>query len=345
MADYAERTEQATPRRREKAREKGQQARSRDLSSTAAMGGVILVLGVGGGYFMDSLKRSMEGLLSLRYGTDPFSVLRAASAETMVLMMPVLGAALALSVAANLAQGGLVMKPFELRLEGLNPVNGIKRIFSVTGLVEFLKSIVKFSIGAFLLYKVMKSDLSVLPALMTMDIKALSRQSGHLVMTAVTYGFFAFLAAGAVDFMLERWRFERSIRMSREEIKEEQRESEGDPMIKSRVKSIQREMARRRMMQEVPRATVVITNPSHLAVALRYEEKEMSAPKIVAKGADAVAGRIKDIARKHGIPIVEDKPLARILYKIELGADIPEDLYKAVARILAYIYNLRGAAS
>src|SRR5512135_495728 len=173
MADYAERTEQATPRRREKAREKGQQARSRDLSSTVAMGGVILVLAAGGGYFMNSLMRAMEAFLSLRYGTDPLSALRAASVEGMILMMPVFGAALLLSVMTNIAQGGIVMKPLEFRLEGLNPVKGIKRIFSIAGFVEFLKSTAKFSVVAFLFYKVVRSDLSVLPSLMTMDMRQL----------------------------------------------------------------------------------------------------------------------------------------------------------------------------
>lgn len=344
MADFAERTEQATPRRREKAREKGQLARSRDLSSIAAMGGVIIALGVGGGYFMDSLKRSMERFLSLGYGTDPIVALRAASIESMLITMPVLLAALSLGVATNLAQGGIVFKPLELKFEGINPVSGLKKIFSLPGLVEFLKSMAKFSVAGYLFYYVMKKDLPLFSLLMTMNAADLSKESGRLIMKAVTYGFAVFFVVGVVDYMLERWRFERSVRMSREEIKEEQRESEGDPMIKSRVKAIQREMARKRMMHEVPKATVVITNPTHIAVALKYEDKKMSAPKVVAKGADAVAAKIKEIARAHSVPIVEDKPLARVLYKTELGADIPEKLYKAVARILAYIYKLRGAA-
>jgi flagellar biosynthetic protein FlhB len=150
---------------------------------------------------------------------------------------------------------------------------------------------------------------------------------------------------GLVDYILQRWQFERSIKMSTEEIKEEAKESEGNPMIKSRIKGIQREMARRRMMQDIPKATVVITNPTHLAVALQYDGKTMAAPKVIAKGADVIAGRIREVARQHSIPIVEDKPLARLLFKLELDTVIPEELYRAVARILAYIQKMRGVAA
>jgi flagellar biosynthetic protein FlhB len=160
----------------------------------------------------------------------------------------------------------------------------------------------------------------------------------------VIYCFGTFLVLAVADYFYERWRFEQSIRMSREELKEEFKETEGDPLIKSRVKSLQKEMARRRMMQEIPKATVVITNPTHIAVALKYKNNEMSAPKVIAKGAGFVAEKIREVAGRHRIPIVEDKPIARALYKVKIGQSIPEELYKAVARILAYIYKLRGVA-
>jgi flagellar biosynthetic protein FlhB len=152
--------------------------------------------------------------------------------------------------------------------------------------------------------------------------------------------FIVFLALALIDYLIERWRFERSIKMTRYELKEEMKEHEGDPLVKSRIKSIQRELARKRMMQEVPKATVVITNPAHLAVALMYRKNETPAPKVIAKGAGLVADKIKEIARKHSIPIVEDKPLAQALYKLEIGSTIPEELYRAVARILAYLYRI-----
>ncbi|MDA8083608.1 MAG: flagellar biosynthesis protein FlhB [Nitrospiraceae bacterium] len=345
MAEYDEKTEQATPRRRQKAREEGKVPRSRDLSSIAAIGGILLIFLFGGRFVMGSMMETMSRFLSLQYGTEPFTVLRAAAVQTMILIMPFLGAALVFGVASNVFQGGIAMKPFELKFDGLNPLKGLQRIFSMTGLVETFKSFFKFVVGGYLLYRIMKNDVFVLPSLMEMNMTRLAAASGALITKAALYGFMVFFTFGLVDYIVQRWQFERSIRMSTEEIKEESKESEGNPMIKARVRTLQREMARKRMMQEVPKATVVITNPTHLAIALRYEAKTMAAPTVVAKGADALAGRIRELARKHGVPIVEDKPLARLLYKRELGTVIPEELYRAVARILAYIQRLRGVAA
>ena len=144
-----------------------------------------------------------------------------------------------------------------------------------------------------------------------------------------------------LDFLYQRWNHEQKLKMTKQEVKDEHKQTEGDPMVKSRIRSIQREMARRRMMEEVPKADVVITNPTHLAVALRYDQKKMPAPRIVAKGANMIAERIKNLAREHEIPVVEDKPLAQNLYKLEIGEEIPTQFYQAVAEILAYVYGLR----
>lgn len=344
MADFEERTEQATPRKRQKAREKGQVARSGELSSMAAIGGIVLVMYFGGKHFIHHITAVTGKFLSLQYGNDPFAVLRTASVETIVLLIPFLGAAFTLAVGTNICQGGFVIKPLELEFERINPINGIKKIFSFNGLSEFLKSLLKFLIGGCLFYYVVKESLRILPSLTSMDLHSLSKTSGHLIIKAIAYGFICFFVLSVIGYFLERWRFERSIRMTKEEIKEEFKESEGHPLIKSRIKSIQRELARKRMMQEVPKATVVITNPTHIAIALEYEDKKMSAPKVIAKGAGFIAEKIMEIARKHGVPIVEDKPLARVLYKLELNSYIPAELYRAVAKILAYIYKLRGAA-
>lgn len=344
MADFEERTEQATPRRRQKAREDGRIARSRDLNAIAAIGGILLVFLVGGRHVMHSMSNMTGNLLSLNYGRDPFTVLRSASLEAMLILSPFFGAAFVFALVANVSQGGIVLKPMKLNFDMINPLNGFKRLFSMQGLMEFLKSLVKFAVGGYLVYFVIKKDLAVLPGLMEMDFMPLAAASSRLVVKAVLYGFFWFFTLSVIDYFLQRWQFERSIRMSKEELKEEHKESEGNPMIKSRIKSIQREMARRRMMQEVPKATVVITNPTHLAVALKYEDGTMAAPKVVAKGANEVAGRIREMARRHSVPIVEDKPLARLLFKLDLEETIPQDLYKAVAKILAYIYRLKGTA-
>lgn len=344
MAEYEEKTEQATPRKRQKAKEKGQVARSKDLISFASIGGVILLLFFWGRHFFDSFLQLTGRLISLRQGTEPISALKSASVDMMFLIMPFLGSAFIVAISAGLLQGGFVRKPLELKFEALNPMSGLKRIFSLNGLTDFLKVLIKFSIGCYLFYVVMKKDLTVLPFLSGMELSAIAGVSGSLLLKALTYGFGCFFVISVIDYILQKWHFERSLRMSRHELKEEYKQTEGDPIIKSRIKSIQKEMARKRMMQEVPKAAVVITNPTHIAVALRYEDKKTAAPQVIAKGAGYVAENIKEIAVKNRIPVVEDKPLARMLYKLDLGSYIPEELYKAVAKILAYIYRLKHSA-
>jgi flagellar biosynthetic protein FlhB len=174
-----------------------------------------------------------------------------------------------------------------------------------------------------------------------MEMNSAIKLSGQLIINALVTALLYFMIVAFISYLLERWQYERSLRMTREEVKEEYKEVEGDPRVKSRIRTLQLEAARRRMMQEVPKATVVITNPTHIAVALKYEEK-MIAPKITAKGAGIVAEKIKEIAEAHGVPVVEDRPLARALFKHDLDTFIPEELYVAVAKILAYIYKLRG---
>ncbi len=339
---YQDKTERATPRKRQKAREKGQVSRSRDLSSIVALGGIIMIFYFGGEYFFSNLSNMIAGILSLQHGRDPLHVSKIAILQGGKIVSPIFLASVILVSLAAVMQGGFVIKPLKIDLKNLNPVEGIKKIFSMRGLTEMLKSLLKFAIGGWVVYYIIKKDLKVFPTLSAMEIDELIRVSGKLVMDALVTAFFYYLAVALVSAALEKWQFERNLRMSKEEVKEEHKETEGDPIVKSRIRSIQRETARKRMMQEVSTATVVVTNPQHLAVAIKYEEKMMHAPKIVAKGAGFIAERIKEIATEHGIPIVEDKPLARALFRLELNTFIPEELYVAVAKILAYIYKLKG---
>ena len=344
MPEYEERTEQATPRKRQKAREKGQTARSREIISLAAMAGIILILYFGGNAFIKNISVLTGRLLGLQYGKDPVAVLKLTAMETLKMIMPFLGLSVTLALTSGVAQGGFLVRPLNLEIERLNPLNGFKRIFSKNGLIELLKSLLKFFLGGALFFYLIKKILATLPFTAAMDIVQIQEVAGRLIGKSVLYAFTLFLILAALDYFYERWSFERTLRMTKEEIKEEYRETEGDPLIKTRIRSLQKEMARRRMMQEVPKATVVITNPTHIAVALRYKKDETSAPKIIAKGAGFVAEKIKEISRKYGIPIVEDKSLARALFKLKLNSLIPEELYRAVAKILAYIYQLRGVA-
>lgn len=343
MADeFQEKTERATPRKRQKAKEKGQVARSRDLTSMLSMGGVVMLCVFGGKHFINGLSDMTGGVLSMTHGSSPVHVSRIAILQGLQLLAPFLLISAALAVAGSVMQGGFVLKPVKIEIDKVNPLQGAKRLFSFKGLTELLKSILKFAVGGWIVYYVMKRDLEVLPSLAAMEIGELARVSGKLVMDAVIIAFSFYFIVAVASYFLEKWQYERSLRMTKQEIKDEFKEAEGDPMIKSRIRSVQREAARKRMMQEVPTASVVITNPTHLAVAIKYVDGKMAAPQIVAKGAGVVAQKIKDIAAEHAVPVVEDKPLARALYKLELNSYVPEGLYVAVARILAYIYKLRG---
>jgi flagellar biosynthetic protein FlhB len=339
---FQDKTEQATPRKREKAREKGQVARSKDLTSMSVMGGILLTFYLGGSHVINSLSDMTGQILSMQYGNDPLHVSKVAIIKGVQVVAPFFLASVVLATVSTVAQGGIVFKPLKIELKALNPVNGIQRICSMKGVTEFLKSFLKFAVGGWVVYFVLRKNLDVLPMLSAMEINELIRVSGKLMLEAFTIAFLLYLSVAFVSYALEKWQFERSMRMTKQEVRDENKESEGDPIVKSRIKSLQREMARKRMMQEVPTATVVITNPTHLAIAIKYEDKEMFAPKIVAKGAGAVAEKIREIARKHDVPIVEDKPLARSLFKLELNSYVPETLYVAVAKILAYIYKLKG---
>ncbi|KPK30213.1 MAG: hypothetical protein AMK70_14615 [Nitrospira bacterium SG8_35_1] len=321
--EFQEKTERATPRKKSKAKEKGQVARSSELTSMTAMAGIVMLLYFGGEYFFNSLADMTGSVLSMQYGTDPMYVTRSV-----------------------VIQAGFILAPFFLtsEIEKLSPMQGMKKIFSMKGITEFLKSLLKFSVGAWIVYYVLSKDMKVLPSLMAMELNNLVAFSGKLIMEAIVIAFSYFMIIAFISYALEKWQYERSLKMTKQEVKDEHKELEGDPLVKSRIRTVQMEAARKRMMQAVPDATVVITNPTHLAVALKYDDQKMFAPKIVAKGAGKVAEKIKEIARKHRVPVVEDKPVARALFKFELNTFVPEELYIAVAKILAQIFKLKGRA-
>jgi len=344
MAEFQEKTEKATPRRKQKAREKGQIARSRELISMASTAGMVLMFYFSGNTFMSRIEEMMRKLLGFQYGRNPEIAMKYALSEMMWILMPFLAIAFTFALFAGALQGGLVLKPLSMELERLNPLGGIKRLFSTTGLVELLKSLFKFIVGGFVIYLVLKNLMNFLPFASSLEVQEITSVTGRILLKAILIIFLIFFIFAVLDYFYQRWSFERSLKMTREEVKQEFKETEGDPIVKSRIKSIQRELARKRMMQEVPKATVVITNPTHLAVALKYVKDDMAAPLVIAKGAGYIAEKIKEIARNHRIPIIEDKPLARALYKLEIDTFIPPELYRAVAKIIAYIYKLRGAA-
>ncbi len=343
-----ERTEQATPRKREKARQKGQVARSRDLTGVVPLWIVFLYFLFGGylmtnllAYFQSSLKRGFEFQLN---EASVGSLFRTDVSYIGLMMLPLFALMIFFIATVHFIQTGFLvtLSPLSPDLSKINPINGIKKYFSLNTLFEAIKGFLKLIILGMVLYLVIKKELINLPLLVDMDVNSIAVFSfdqikNLLMIAAIVLTIFAF-----ADFAYQRWQHERNIRMSVKEVEDEFKEIEGDPLVKARIRSLQREMAKKRMMQEVPKADVVITNPTHFAVALKYEPLKMGAPTIIAKGANLIAEKIKEIAEKSGIPVFEDKPLARALFKLDIGQEIPEAMYKAVATMLANVYKLKG---
>lgn len=268
--------------------------------------------------------------------------------ESLLKAMYSVGLLFAVGIAVSLMsvflQTRFLIAPKALKIDftRLNPIEGFKRMFSLRSLMEFLKNILKISfIGviAFIFIKSEWNNFFVMPFLPLEE--STSRMLYDILQIALRCGV-ALLAIGVFDYFYQRWEFERSIRMTKQEIKEEYKETEGNPEIKRRQRQLMAEIIRRRMLQEVPEATVVITNPEHIAVALKYNIDEMEAPVVVAKGAGEIAEKIKEIARENGVPIIENPPLARAIYRLsEVGDEIPVELYRAVAEVIAQVYRMK----
>jgi flagellar biosynthetic protein FlhB len=251
-------------------------------------------------------------------------------------------------LAINYLQVGFLftLEPLQPSLEKLNPIKGIKRLFSIRSVVDVVKNLLKLVIIGFIVYVTIKREYGLFLELGDFTIYQITKVMASLTFEVGIKIAIALLVMAILDFFYQRWEHEKSLRMSPFEIKEERRQMEGDPEVKQRIKRLQMEMARRRMMHEVPKATVVITNPTHIAIALKYDSATMKAPLVVAKGKHKLAAQIKKIAQEHNIPVVEDKPLARAMFGvIEVGEEIPFNFFKAVAEILAYVYRLKGKAA
>lgn len=350
MADLS-RTETATPKKREEMRRKGNLPKSREIPS------VVVLLG---GFFMiylwaERLSSGLSVLFREFLASPPGRIESVDAVHTLwiellsrcgILLSPVLSAILLCAVASNVAQTGLLFtaEPLTPDLQKLNPVTGLTRIFSLSSLAELFKAFLKFLLVGWIAYRILREELPVLPGIMERTPVEILSYMGRISSRLLLYCGGALLALAAADYLFQRWTYEKSIRMTKQEVREEWKEQEGDPLIKGRIRSIQREKSRRRILQEVPRADVVITNPTHVAVAVRYERGEMPAPRVTAKGAGLLARRIRTLAEEHGVPVLERPPLARALYRsVEEGREIPPDFYRAVAEILAHIYRLRGA--
>jgi len=344
-----ERTEQATPKKREEARKKGQVAISREVASAVILGAALI-------YFYFGIGGLMEGIINIMKSTfqesgntfltqqNIYALASSYVLNVFLLLFPLLLAVFLAAFLANVSQVGFHVswEAARPKLSKINPLNGIKRLFSLRSLVELVKSIFKITIIGVIAYLVVDSELPSLFPLADQSVWGMLLFMGRIAFKTLLITCIVMMGFALLDYLYQRWEFEKSIRMSKQELKEEYRQSEGDPLIKSRIKRLQREMARKRMMASVPHADVVITNPTHLAVAIQYDQEEMNAPVVLAKGAGYVAEKIKEIAAENKIPVIENKPVAQVLYKItNIGDVIPENLYRAVAEILAHVYNLK----
>jgi len=349
--DQAERTEPATAKRREDARRKGQVASSREVSVVAMFAAGAVACSLLGGRAFEALAMMMQswlagaGTVVLSETTMPMLLMRVGQ-DVLMLVTPFGAIVLAAGVLAHLFQTGWIWSVERLQWDFLriSPVAGVKRLCSLRALVELVKSLVKIVLISVVLYWNLKDEILALPLLLQMEPGQALFRAGGLAWSLLLWASGALLVLAAADYAYQCWQLGQDLRMAREDVKREQKDAEGDPLIRSRIRVLQRQRAQRRMMQDVPKADVVITNPTHIAVALRYDGARMAAPVVVAKGAGYVAERIRAVAAEHGVPIYENQPLARSLHKlVDLGGEIPGDLYQAVAEILALVMRARGA--
>lgn len=344
-----DRTEPATPKKREEARKKGQIANSRELTSVLVLLSALSVFYFSGGWMFHQLAGIMKTVFGqagqLDFGVQNVQSLMWFLFQKVVMIMAPLIAVVAIAgIFGNIAQFGFLLtgEPLIPKLNKLNPLQGIKRLISVRGGVELGKSILKVIIIGGVAYIMIRGEMTKIPAIVTISVSSIMDFMGQVGLKLGFYTCLVLIILAAIDLVFQRWQHERDLRMTKQEVKDEFRQREGDPMVRSRIRAIQRELAMHRMMDAVPDATVVITNPTHLAVAIKFK-RSMQAPMVVAKGAGHLAARIKEIAAEHDIPVIEQQPLARALFKnVEIDQYIPADLYHAVAEILAYVYRLKG---
>jgi flagellar biosynthesis protein FlhB len=350
-APGGERTEKATPRKREKALETGQVALSQEVNSALVLvaGFSLLFAGTASmGRILNDNARYLLGEAHLFRLDSPFALSEFAAANVMVLVRavaPVAGGIMVVGLLANLMQVGwhVNLTALSFRLDNINPLNGIKNMFSRKMSFELVKSLVKILLIGAVAWWTVSSLGGELLGISLLPLTGAAAMGWH-TLAKLVYRLAALMAALAVvDWSFQKWQHEESLKMTRQEVIEENKDIEGDPQIKARMRAIQFEAVRKRMLAEVPRADVVVTNPTHFAVALKYKDGE-AAPRVVAKGQDHLAQTIRRIARENRVPVIENKPLARALHKlVKVGAYIPDDLYQAVAEVLAYVYRLKRA--
>ena len=347
---YGDKTEPPTERRRQEARQQGRVAKSMDLTAAVMLLGGLLAVCLLGPRMFAALSDRMRYYLSdqapslLRPGAIQ-QELQGNVRHVMTLVGPFLGTMAVLAIGANLLQIGpiLSLHPLQPKLSKLDPIQGLQRIFSKQGLVRLLQSLFKVAVVGSVAAWVIHDEFGRLGAPSVLSFLEIARYAGAAVLSLAIKLGLALLALAILDYAYQRWQYEQDLRMTKQEVKDEMKRMEGDPITRDRRRRLQRQLAYQRMAQAIPDADVIVTNPTEVAVALRYDSEKMDAPTVVAKGEGYLAQRIRQIAVTHGVPIVERPPLARTLYRtVEVGRQVPPDLYRTVAELLAYVYQLKG---
>lgn len=351
-----EKTEQPTSKKLSDARKEGQVAKSKEIANAFGLLALFLLLKFYVGSMGESFVELFEGIygqipdiIQMYDGMVPVAaitlMLRSMLLRMLLIMAPVLLVAVVVAFVCDVVQvkWKVTTKPLQPKFNKLNPIKGFSRIFSANSLVELLKSIAKLGIIGYVVYSYIKDHLSEIYILYDLTLNRAIGLIGDIVIDvgiriAAVYMVLAFL-----DFAYQKWKFKQDMMMTKQEVKDEYKNQEGDPQIKGKQKQRMREASMRRMMQQLPEADVVITNPTHYAVAIKYDPEQYDAPYVLAKGQDYLAQRIREIAKENDVEIVENKPLARMLYaNVEIGELIPPELYQAVAEVLAFVYHLKG---
>lgn len=349
--DYGDKTEAPTPRRRQEARDNGQVARSQDLTAAALLLAVMLLMSWFGGEVMQALRDVME----IQLGASALHDFRPPSmGEAMMQLMirvalalgPIMLGIMAVAVAMNIVQVGFFLstKRIQPKLEMLNPTRGLKKIFGGgQGAVTLLMNVSKMILIGAVAYSAIHGKIGLIIGATQLSSSQIFGLGASLVFDIAVRIAVLLLFLAIIDYAYQRFKTEKEMRMTKQQVKDEMKRMEGDPHIKQRRRQIQMQRATQRIRQDVPTADVIVTNPTHYSVAIKYDPSTMTAPKVVAKGADYLAFRIREVAGEHGIPILERPPLARSLYRdVEVGQEVPEQFYNAIAEILAYVYELSG---
>ena len=347
-ATAQEKTEPPTLKKREDARKSGQVAFSREVTSAALLGMFSLYFLVAGEFTIGQMKRFWKSAFEQITATE-FTAEQSGRLfiDTITAVMPIVVGLFALAIVvglmASLLQVGFMINALKFRSERINPLNGLKRIFSAQGLAELFKSLFKMTVIGYVTYASYQEEILPLLNLSRLPPEGIVMFNFRLVGTMFGRVALALIILAVFDYLFQRWNLDQRLKMTRQELKEEMKQTEGDPQLRARVRQIQREISRSRMMENVPKADVVVTNPTHYAVALLYDREAMTAPRLVAKGADFIAQRIREVALENDVTLVENPFVARELYhNVEVGQEIPDDFFRAVAEILAFVYRLQG---